>query len=196
MDPLQVYDKINLGRRIDPLWPDELWRSRGGQNYWKDWLPEEGMEGIVSNFKSGPLFRKFTVFYFQIVHKWSPCHREVLKRSHVDKTILLLQIGNRYVPIVETAVKMVDLEAEAAEAAAAAANESNEKEASPRASVSLPPILNESTSENGEQTDPLNATLSATGPQSLNLTSHRRTSQSSEKDQNKSNEEEFPLQPL
>ena len=51
MDPLQVYDKINLGRRIDPLWPDELWRSRGGQNYWKDWLPEEGMEGIVSNFK-------------------------------------------------------------------------------------------------------------------------------------------------
>ena len=49
---------------------------------------------------------------FQIVHKWSPCHREVLKRSHVDKTILLLQIGNRYVPIVETAVKMVDLEAE------------------------------------------------------------------------------------
>ena len=51
MDPLQVYDKINLGRRIDPLWPDELWRSRGGQNYWKDWLPEEGMEGIVSKFK-------------------------------------------------------------------------------------------------------------------------------------------------
>ena len=51
MDPLQVYDKINLGRRIDPLWPDELWRSRGGQNYWKDWLPEEGMEGIVSTFK-------------------------------------------------------------------------------------------------------------------------------------------------
>ena len=51
MDPLQVYDKINLGRRIDPLWPDELWRSRGGQNYWKDWLPEEGMEGIVSNFQ-------------------------------------------------------------------------------------------------------------------------------------------------
>ena len=51
MDPLQVYDKINLGRRIDPLWPDELWRSRGGQNYWKDWLPEEGMEGIVSHFQ-------------------------------------------------------------------------------------------------------------------------------------------------
>ena len=53
VDPLQVYDKINLGRRIDPLWPDELWRSRGGQNYWKDWLPEEGMEGIVSTFNCG-----------------------------------------------------------------------------------------------------------------------------------------------
>ena len=48
MDPLQVYDNINLGRRIDPLWPDEFWRSRGGRNNWKDWLPEYGMEGTVS----------------------------------------------------------------------------------------------------------------------------------------------------
>ena len=47
-DPFQVYDNINLGRRIDPLWPDELWRSRGGRNSWKDWIPEEGMEGTVS----------------------------------------------------------------------------------------------------------------------------------------------------
>ena len=43
-----MYDNINLGRRIDPLWPDEFWRSKGGRNNWKDWLPEEGMEGIVS----------------------------------------------------------------------------------------------------------------------------------------------------
>ena len=49
-DPFQVYDNINLGRRIDPLWPDELWRSRGGRNSWKDWIPEEGMEGTVSFF--------------------------------------------------------------------------------------------------------------------------------------------------
>merc|ERR1712029_558491 len=110
-----------------------------------------------------------------IVHKWSPCHREVLKRSHVDKTILLLQIGNRYVPIVETAVKMVDLAAEAAEAiaATAAANETNEKDQ----------ILNNEESENNgenveEKSDPLNAT---SGPQSLNLTSARR--QSSENNQ-------------
>ena len=51
VDPLQVYDNINLGRRIDPLWPDELWRSRGGRNSWKDWLPEEDMEGTVRKQK-------------------------------------------------------------------------------------------------------------------------------------------------
>ena len=51
VDPLQVYDNINLGRRIDPLWPDELWRSRGGRNSWKDWLPEEDMEGTVMTQK-------------------------------------------------------------------------------------------------------------------------------------------------
>ena len=48
MDPLQVYDNINLGRRIDPMWPNEDWRLKGGRNSWKDWLPEEEMEGIVS----------------------------------------------------------------------------------------------------------------------------------------------------
>ena len=25
-----------------------MWRSRGGRNSWKDWLPEEDMEGTVS----------------------------------------------------------------------------------------------------------------------------------------------------
>ena len=47
VDPFQVYDNINLGRRIDPMWPDEQWRARGGRNNWKDWLPEEDMEGEV-----------------------------------------------------------------------------------------------------------------------------------------------------
>ena len=42
--------------------------------------------------------------FLQMVHKWSPCHRELLFRSHVDKTIILLKIGERFVPIVETAV--------------------------------------------------------------------------------------------
>ena len=44
----------------------------------------------------------------QMVHKWSPCHRELLFRSHVDKTIVLLKIGERYVPIVETAVVYIE----------------------------------------------------------------------------------------
>ena len=39
-----------------------------------------------------------------------PCHREALKRSHVDKTIVLMKIENRYVPIVETAIKVVEKE--------------------------------------------------------------------------------------
>ena len=48
VDPLQVYDNINLGRRIDPSWPDDGWRARGGRSNWRDWLPQEGMEGVVS----------------------------------------------------------------------------------------------------------------------------------------------------
>ena len=53
-------------------------------------------------------YRSYTAgLYFQIVHKWTPCHREALKRSHVDKTIVLLKIGDRFVPIVESAVQIV-----------------------------------------------------------------------------------------
>ena len=29
LDPLMVYDNINLGRRIDPVWPDPEWRAKG-----------------------------------------------------------------------------------------------------------------------------------------------------------------------
>ena len=42
-----MYDNINLGRRIDPMWPNEQWRLNGGRNSWKNWLPEEDMEGTV-----------------------------------------------------------------------------------------------------------------------------------------------------
>ncbi|XP_050441269.1 pecanex-like protein 1 isoform X2 [Adelges cooleyi] len=91
LDPLQVYDAINLGRRIDVVWPDEKMRIRGGRSYWKDWLPEKGMEGLV-------------------VHQWVPNHRDLSRRSHVDKTILLIKIDERYVPIAESGV--LDLGAE------------------------------------------------------------------------------------
>ena len=50
-DPNQVYDAINLGRRIDVVWPDERMRARGGRSHWRDWLPERGMEGQVSTDK-------------------------------------------------------------------------------------------------------------------------------------------------
>lgn len=49
IDPNLVYDCINLGRRIDVLWPNEYMRARGGRSHWRDWLPETGMEGQVSS---------------------------------------------------------------------------------------------------------------------------------------------------
>ncbi|XP_014673799.1 PREDICTED: pecanex-like protein 1 [Priapulus caudatus] len=89
IDPNQVYDTINLGRRIDVQWPCEEWRQKGGKNFWKDWNPEKGMEG-------------------QVVHKWVPCHRDPGKRSHVDRTILLVSVDEKYIPVAQEGV--VELE--------------------------------------------------------------------------------------
>ncbi|KAI5642872.1 pecanex-like protein 3 [Phthorimaea operculella] len=86
IEPLGVYDCINLGRRIDVQWPSEYQRERGGRNHWGSWVPQAGMDGLV-------------------VHKWTPNHRDPLLRSHVDKSILLVQIEDRFVPIAETAVQ-------------------------------------------------------------------------------------------
>ncbi|XP_011311909.1 pecanex-like protein 1 isoform X2 [Fopius arisanus] len=91
MDPNQVYDAINLGRRIDVIWPDERMRQQGGRTGWQHWVPERGMEGCV-------------------VHRWLPNHRDPNRRSHVDKVILLVKIDDRYVPIAEQGVR--DLGAE------------------------------------------------------------------------------------
>lgn len=91
MDPTQVYDTINLGRRIDVLWPDDSMRQKGGKSHWKDWVPEKGMEGPV-------------------VHRWLPCHKDPGRRSHVDRTIILVKIDDKYVPIAESGIQ--DLGAE------------------------------------------------------------------------------------
>lgn len=32
------------------IWPDEIMRQRGGRNFWKDWVPEIGMEGQVRSY--------------------------------------------------------------------------------------------------------------------------------------------------
>ncbi|XP_045536966.1 pecanex-like protein 1 isoform X1 [Papilio machaon] len=86
VEPLGVYDCINLGRRIDVQWPSETQRERGGRNFWGSWVPMAGMDGLV-------------------VHKWTPNHRDPKLRSHVDKTILLVQIDDKFVPIAENCVQ-------------------------------------------------------------------------------------------
>lgn len=80
-----MYDAINLGRRVEVQWPNEEWKTSGGKSGWRDWIPKKGMEGTV-------------------VHKWIPGHPDPSKRSHTDKTILLIQIRDHFVPIAETGV--------------------------------------------------------------------------------------------
>ncbi|XP_067152640.1 pecanex-like protein 1 isoform X2 [Apteryx mantelli] len=85
MDPSQVLEGINMSKRKELQWPDEVIRLKAGRNGWKDWSPQEGMEGHV-------------------IHRWVPCSRDPSSRSHIDKTILLVQIEDKYVAVVETGV--------------------------------------------------------------------------------------------
>ncbi|XP_077416220.1 pecanex-like protein 1 isoform X2 [Vanacampus margaritifer] len=85
MDPSQVLENINVSKRKELQWPDETVRLRAGRTCWRDWSPLEGMEGHV-------------------IHRWVPCSREPANRSHIDKTILLVQVDDKLVPIVETGV--------------------------------------------------------------------------------------------
>nr|XP_028580678.1 pecanex-like protein 1 isoform X3 [Podarcis muralis] len=85
MDPSQVLEGINLSKRKELQWPDETIRLKAGRNSWKDWSPQEGMEGHV-------------------IHRWVPCSRDPGSRSHIDKTILLVLIEDKYVPVIETGV--------------------------------------------------------------------------------------------
>ncbi|XP_043554078.1 pecanex-like protein 1 isoform X4 [Chiloscyllium plagiosum] len=85
IDTGQVMEAINVSKRRELHWPDEAIRMRAGRISWKDWSPQEGMEGYV-------------------IHRWVPCSREPSSRSHIDKTILLVQIEDKYVPIIECGV--------------------------------------------------------------------------------------------
>uniref|UniRef100_A0A8C6BV45 Pecanex-like protein n=1 Tax=Monodon monoceros TaxID=40151 RepID=A0A8C6BV45_MONMO len=57
VDPSQILDGINLSKRKELQWPDEGIRLKAGRNSWKDWSPQEGMEGHV-------------------IHRWVPCSRD------------------------------------------------------------------------------------------------------------------------
>ncbi|XP_067895654.1 pecanex-like protein 1 isoform X5 [Heterodontus francisci] len=85
IDTGQVMEAINMSKRRELHWPDEAIQMRAGRISWKDWSPQEGMEGYV-------------------IHRWVPCSREPSCRSHIDKTILLVQIEDKYVPIIESGV--------------------------------------------------------------------------------------------
>uniref|UniRef100_A0AAQ4QTN4 Pecanex-like protein n=1 Tax=Gasterosteus aculeatus aculeatus TaxID=481459 RepID=A0AAQ4QTN4_GASAC len=81
----QVLENINLSKRKELQWPDETMRLRAGRTCWRDWSPLEGMEGHV-------------------IHRWVPCSRDPANRSHIDKTILLVQVEDKLVPIIENGV--------------------------------------------------------------------------------------------
>ncbi|XP_058149164.1 pecanex-like protein 1 isoform X5 [Dasypus novemcinctus] len=85
VDPSQILDGINLSKRKELQWPDEGIRLKAGRNCWKDWSPQEGMEGHV-------------------IHRWVPCSRDPGTRSHIDKAVLLVQIDDKYVTVIETGV--------------------------------------------------------------------------------------------
>ncbi|XP_029397005.1 pecanex-like protein 1 isoform X3 [Mus pahari] len=85
VDLSQILEGINVSKRKELHWPDEGIRLKAGRNSWKDWSPQEGMEGHV-------------------VHRWVPCSRDPSTRSHIDKTVLLIQIDDKYVTIIETGV--------------------------------------------------------------------------------------------
>ncbi|XP_074547734.1 pecanex-like protein 1 isoform X4 [Halichoeres trimaculatus] len=85
VDVGHVLENINLSKRKELQWPDESMRLRAGRTCWRDWSPFEGMEGHV-------------------IHRWVPCSRDPANRSHIDKTILLVQVEDKLVPIIETGV--------------------------------------------------------------------------------------------
>lgn len=86
VDSGEIYDCLDLGRRIDVVWPNEQMRSSGGRSSWKEWIPQEGMVGFI-------------------VHYWQPNHPNSHFRSNFNRTLFLIKIGDRHVPIGENGVK-------------------------------------------------------------------------------------------
>lgn len=86
VDSTEIYDCLDLGRRIDVVWPSETMRLAGGRSSWKEWTPKEGMVGYI-------------------VHYWQPNHPNHHFRSNFNRTVFLIQIGENFVPVSENGVK-------------------------------------------------------------------------------------------
>ena len=86
-DETEIFDNINPNWL---RWPEPQLATKADKKHWKSWRPQEGMEG-------------------EVVHEWRPFHIEAVKRSHIDKVIVLLKMndGDCYVLIREQGVKEV-----------------------------------------------------------------------------------------
>lgn len=64
-------------------------------NTFCDLLVIKGFINLIGCFPCWPV---------QVIHRWVPCSRDPANRSHIDKTILLVQVEDKLVPIIETGV--------------------------------------------------------------------------------------------
>lgn len=84
VDDTGIYDCLDI---IDAVvWPTERMRNNGGRLSWKDWEPSAGMVGHV-------------------VHCWTPNHKDIRFRSHVNRYVYLVEIGDHYVPVEELGLR-------------------------------------------------------------------------------------------
>lgn len=83
-----MYDCLDLGRRIDVVWPCEEMRKAGGRSSWGRWVPQKDMMGTV-------------------VHHWRPGHADPAQRSHCGKIIVLLDIDGHYVPVANSGIELI-----------------------------------------------------------------------------------------
>lgn len=85
-DESEIFDSFNPSWL---KWPDAELAQKATKTHWKGWQPQEGMEG-------------------EVVHEWRPFHIEAVKRSHIDKVILLVKMADDcYVLIREHGVEEV-----------------------------------------------------------------------------------------
>ena len=70
-DESEIYESINPDWLA---WPEPGLAAKAERAHWKTWRPQKGMEG-------------------EVVHEWRPFHKESTKRSHIDKVLVLVKMG-------------------------------------------------------------------------------------------------------